>query len=658
MTDPVKTGEDHDDVPEHWSSSDEEEDCEDGFSEEEEEAADQFGRVEDADWELARGDFTKMYNRSRQLAEVAGQSSSTASGSRSNVNAAVPLPAMNRSRRKVAETGGTAKSSTNGSGAGVEERSKSHEELTTLQQRFAKQIRISNTTYDPSATAGGALSANVPRKGNTGTGERRVRDKSDRSTVQQVLDPRTMLILYKMMQRGFLRQVNGVISTGKEANVYSASTFKYVTSGEMVASGQADFDEEEGMSLALKIYKTTILVFKDRDRYITGEFRFRHGYAKHNRRKMVKLWAEKEARNLKRLVGAGIRCPRPLELRDHVLVMEYLQEDDGSGENSPRLKDAEDLINTRAQEGEEDVWNDLYAELLAAMRTMFHQCRLVHADLSEYNILYHRQHLYIIDVSQSVEHDHPHAFDFLREDIAHVDEYFSKRTAVNTLGIRKTFEWIIKPATGTAVSAPSQPIFVQTPSSEQPSAHDGDRQLNTLVTLASGPFSKFEYLARPEGESEEELKEQVRKMMVDRASVAEHEGKETALQNVQDDSVFRQAYIPQTLNEVYDPERDVEKRNMNGEALIYDNVIGMQDRPVSKPMRGSSPSSDGQSSESDSESNSERGDDDKKTPRGHRHEDKDAKKERKKQVKEAARERRKTKMPKAEKKKRMRASKK
>jgi RIO kinase 1 len=169
--------------------------------------------------------------------------------------------------------------------------------------------------------------------------------------------------------------------------VYHASTYKHPTTSEMITNGDVAGDLEEGIPLALKIYKTTILVFKDRDRYITGEFRFRHGYSRHNPRKMVKLWAEKEARNLKRLVGCGIRCPRPIELRDHVLVMEYLEDGTGQGRNSPKLKDAEELIDARRSSGEESIWEDLYIELLVSMRTMFHQCRLVHADLSEYNIL-------------------------------------------------------------------------------------------------------------------------------------------------------------------------------------------------------------------------------------------------------------------------------
>lgn len=80
--------------------------------------------------------------------------------------------------------------------------------------------------------------------------------------------------------------------------------------------------------MALKIYKTSILVFKDRDKYVTGEFRFRRGYSR-NPRKMVRLWAEKEMRNLKRLVAAGIRAPDPTEVRENVLVMTFVGDKDG-----------------------------------------------------------------------------------------------------------------------------------------------------------------------------------------------------------------------------------------------------------------------------------------------------------------------------------------
>lgn len=34
---------------------------------------------------------------------------------------------------------------------------------------------------------------------------------------------------------------------------------------------------------------------------------------------------------------------------------------------------------------------------------------------------------YVIDVSQSVDLDHPHALDFLREDCQHVNEFFQRK---------------------------------------------------------------------------------------------------------------------------------------------------------------------------------------------------------------------------------------
>lgn len=149
----------------------------------------------------------------------------------------------------------------------------------------------------------------------------------------------------------------------------------------------------DGRHLALKIYKTSILVFKDRDKYVTGEHRFRNGYSRHNPRKMVKMWAEKEMRNLKRLSNAGICAPEVYEVRENVLVISFLGDDEGwfvkryfcvcgvsdtHDRASPRLKDA-DIPESDIQ--------SLYLELVIDVRRMYQSCHLVHADLSEYNIL-------------------------------------------------------------------------------------------------------------------------------------------------------------------------------------------------------------------------------------------------------------------------------
>ena len=137
------------------------------------------------------------------------------------------------------------------------------------------------------------------------------------------------MILLQMINRGIVSEVNGCLSTGKEANVYGAVSIPTTEGGE----------EAPSIHRAIKVYKTSILVFKDRDRYVTGEHRFRSGYNKGNNRAMVKVWAEKEFRNLKRLYLAGIPCPEPVYLRLHVLVMGFLG--DKKGWAAPRLRDAE-----------------------------------------------------------------------------------------------------------------------------------------------------------------------------------------------------------------------------------------------------------------------------------------------------------------------------
>lgn len=55
--------------------------------------------------------------------------------------------------------------------------------------------------------------------------------------------------------------------------------------------------------------------------------------------------------------------------------------------------------------------------------------------------------LYIIDVSQSVDLDHPKAFDFLREDCKHVNDYFRKN-GVATLTVSHMLSCHIPHAAG------------------------------------------------------------------------------------------------------------------------------------------------------------------------------------------------------------------
>lgn len=52
--------------------------------------------------------------------------------------------------------------------------------------------------------------------------------------------------------------------------------------------------------VVLKVFKTTLNEFKNRDRYIKDDYRFKDRFSKLNPRKIIRLWAEKEMHNLGR----------------------------------------------------------------------------------------------------------------------------------------------------------------------------------------------------------------------------------------------------------------------------------------------------------------------------------------------------------------------
>jgi RIO kinase 1 len=428
-------------------------------------------------------------------------------------------------------------------------------------------------------------------------------EKSDRATSEQVLDPRTRMLLLQILNRNIVSEINGVISTGKEANVYHAATIP-----------QAEGDAPAvTLHRAIKVYKTSIMVFKDREKYVAGEFRFKQGYNKSSNRAMVKVWAEKEFRNLRRIHAAGIPCPEPVYLKAHVLVMSFLG--NNKGWPAPRLRDFE--FEAETQEEVAAKWRDVYIQLLGYMRILYQTCRLVHADLSEYNLLYHQGQLIMIDVSQSVEHDHPRSLEFLRMDVKNVSDFF-KRKNVHTLSERAVFGFV--------------------------TAGGGSKDMAGMKEAVEKLFELREQQQDGDAEGADE-----------REAAAE-----------MDDTVFRQQYIPQTLEQVYDIERDVERLKLGeGESLVYKDLLAQSGpKPAVDGEDGEASGStdeDGEEGEEEDDSEVEvdedgepirrRKWDEDARPRGKRFEDKDEKKAHKVLVKEEKREQRATKMPKHLKKK-------
>ncbi|XP_047993715.1 serine/threonine-protein kinase RIO1 [Leguminivora glycinivorella] len=437
---------------------------------------------------------------------------------------------------------------------------------------FKKYVhKINVDSYDPMDRTNKFIDSN-DRK--VDSGRIRTKDKHDRATAEQVMDPRTRMILFKLLNRGIINEINGCISTGKEANVYHATS-------------------KDGKDYAIKIYKTSILVFKDRDKYVSGEYRFRNGYCRSNPRKMVRTWAEKEMRNLVRMFNAKLNVPEPIILRSHVLVMTFMGDE---GWPSPKLKDVE-ITQSQAR--------SLYRDCIIMMWNLFNICKLVHADLSEYNLLYHKGNVVVIDVSQSVEHDHPHAFEFLRKDCTNISDFFRKN-GVATLTVKELFDFIT------------------------------DSAIN-------------------EGNLEDCLEK-----LSEKASTRKFE--EMTAQEQVEEEAFKNIYIPKRLTEVINYERDINKaKKGDTEDLAYKKIAGFNEdlSTVNKPEILEECDFSGRGSASGSESSEdEDGDSHPKfiSSARPRDESPNTKKARKKAVKEEKAEKRKTKVKKHIKKRRDKGS--
>ncbi len=143
-------------------------------------------------------------------------------------------------------------------------------------------------------------------------------------------------------------------------------------------------------------------------RYIEGDKRFKG--LSGNKRKIIFAWASKEFRNLQRLKSAGVRVPKPIRNHRNMLLMEYIGSKKGP---APIIKNAEidDPMKT-------------YEQIIKYMSYAYQKAELVHADLSEYNILYHRKRPVIIDCGQAVLIEHMNAKEFLHRDINNINRYF------------------------------------------------------------------------------------------------------------------------------------------------------------------------------------------------------------------------------------------
>ncbi|MHC1585208.1 MAG: serine protein kinase RIO [Candidatus Syntropharchaeia archaeon] len=217
----------------------------------------------------------------------------------------------------------------------------------------------------------------------------KIKDSNDYKVLEDVFDTATLETLYKFANRGIISAMGGAISTGKEANIFHALG--------------------ENGELAVKIYRISTSNFHSMHEYMIGDPRFKK--IRKDKKSIVFAWTKKEFRNLTRASEVGVRVPEPIAAERNILIMEFIGKD---GIKAPRLKDVDGLEDPHS----------FFRMIVKYMKLLYTKARIVHADLSEFNILVQDEMPVFIDMGQSVMLDHPNAEEFLERDVENIVRYF------------------------------------------------------------------------------------------------------------------------------------------------------------------------------------------------------------------------------------------
>lgn len=193
------------------------------------------------------------------------------------------------------------------------------------------------------------------------------------------------LAINAFVQNGVLEAFGKSLGVGKEADVYDALN-------------------PRGERVAVKFQRLGRISFRQTQR--------KRGYVKEHAGWLFqsRLAAEKEFRALKLLFPYKVAVPEPISQNRHVVVMGIIE--------GAELTKWKDIPEPRA----------ILKEILRNVKKAYLKAGIVHADLSEYNIILKPdRHILIIDWPQYVTKEHPNAEQFLTRDIKNVLQYLARK---------------------------------------------------------------------------------------------------------------------------------------------------------------------------------------------------------------------------------------
>jgi RIO kinase 2 len=213
-----------------------------------------------------------------------------------------------------------------------------------------------------------------------------------------------VLALNTLYNKNIVAGTGRAKGVGKESDIYYA----------------IDFEDREIM---LKINRTGRASFqhvkKKRD-FLDNKFH-------HSIFSVAEISATREYEILSILQNQNLPIPKVLGHNRHMIVMEIIE--------------GIELINVKSPKKP----IKLLEKIIEFAKILYQKHGLVHADLTEYNILYdsNKDSMAVIDFPQAIKKDHPEALNFLKRDFSHLLDFIGKKWGITTDEVDTVIDYII-----------------------------------------------------------------------------------------------------------------------------------------------------------------------------------------------------------------------
>ena len=193
------------------------------------------------------------------------------------------------------------------------------------------------------------------------------------------------LAINTLVKAGVIESFGQSLGVGKEADVYDALS-------------------SEGKRIAVKFHRLGRISFR--------QTRRKRGYIREHSTWLFQshVAAEKEFQAMQLVYKNGVAVPEPISHNRHVIAMGMIE-----GAELSKYKEIPKP-------------EKVVKEILRNVRKTYLKAHVIHADLSEYNIILRPDgHILIIDWPQYVMADHANAEDLLERDLKNILTFFSRR---------------------------------------------------------------------------------------------------------------------------------------------------------------------------------------------------------------------------------------